>query len=84
MVDARSFVTIKMDAHTELVIRQSNAYDTHDMARAAPFVGGFAGDFLRHLEEDFDDFPLGKEPICQEEDPALRKIHRFCSLFRKA
>src|SRR6267142_2444230 len=51
--------------------------DANHVARAQPFDGGFAGDLLRHLQEDLDGGTDEERRICRELDTYRGEIHRF-------
>src|SRR5437763_1632002 len=84
LLEARSFIAIKLDAHAEFAIERIGGFQANHLTGAAPLRRGLAGDFLGHLQKDFHDFAFGNTRACREEDAASGKIHRFGPLFGKA
>jgi hypothetical protein len=72
-----------MHTDTKLALGTIGGLDAHDLAGAALFRGGLAGDFLGHLQENFDNFALAETGVRGEKNATLRKIHGLGSFFRK-
>jgi hypothetical protein len=84
LLEARSFIAIKLHAHPEFTLEGITEFHANHLAGAAPLGGGLTGDLFGHLEKDFDDFAFGNARVAGKEDAALREIHGFRPLFRKA
>src|SRR6266851_1589915 len=71
---SQNFMVVELDADTQLAPRRIDRLETHHVTRASPLRGRFAGDFLGHLEKDFDRRSDGYGRIRGEKGPCFREV----------
>jgi hypothetical protein len=75
LLEARSFIAIKLHAHSEFTLEGIIEFHANHLAGAAPLGGELTGDLFGHLEKDFDHFAFGDARVRGKEDAAPQRLN---------